>query len=141
MKITSLKRMQEMFTGKVCTILTVGVGKNNFQDHQFADFFTGIVDSIDEDGIFTRHHMTGCKNFYAMQYVVGILEEQVISEDNPEYEKIVNEVKKTSDDKKPVIIGVDPKASPYIDPVLLAQLSKQANDFNKKMVSKNQSVS
>jgi len=141
MKITSLKRMQEMFVGRVCTVLTVGIGKNNFQDHQFADFFTGIVDSIDEDGIFTRHHLTGCRNFYAMNHVVGILEEQVIGEDNPEFEKIVQEVQKAPDDKKPVVMGVDPNASPYIDPALLAQLSKQAQDFNKKMVSRNHSSS
>ena len=141
MKITSLKRMQEMFVGRVCTVLTVGIGKNNFQDHQFDDFFTGIVDSIDEDGIFTRHHLTGCRNFYAMNHVVGILEEQVIGEDNPEFEKIVQEVQKAPDDKKPVVMGVDPNASPYIDPALLAQLSKQAQDFNKKMVSRNHSSS
>ena len=133
--------MQEMFVGRVCTVLTVGIGKNNFQDHQFADFFTGIVDSIDEDGIFTRHHLTGCRNFYAMNHVVGILEEQVIGEDNPEFEKIVQEVQKAPDDKKPVVMGVDPNASPYIDPALLAQLSKQAQDFNKKMVSRNHSSS
>jgi hypothetical protein len=139
MKITSIKKMQETFVGKVCTVLTVGVGKNNFQDQQFADFFTGIVDSIDEDGIFTRHSLTGCKNFYAMNHIVGIMEEQVICEDNPEYQNIVNEVKNAPEQKKPMVLGVDPKASPYIDPVLLAQLSKQAQDFNKKMVGKNHS--
>ena len=141
MKITTIKKLQEKFVGKVCTILTCGIAKNNFADQQFADFFTGIVDSIDEDGIFTRHHLTGCRNFYAMNHVVGILEEQVIGEDNPEFEKIVQEVQKAPDDKKPVVMGVDPNASPYIDPALLAQLSKQAQDFNKKMVSRNHSSS
>jgi|688.fasta_scaffold653293_2 hypothetical protein len=136
MKITTIKKLQEQFVNKVCTVLTTGIGKNNLQDHQFADFFTGIVESIDEDGIFTRHHLTGCKNFYSMQFVVGLLEEQVIDENNPEYENIVNQVKKNTPNNNPMIIGVDPSASPYVDPATLAALSKQAQEFNKKMINK-----
>ena len=136
MKITSVKRLQESFLNKVCTILTVGIGKNNFQDHQFADFFTGIVEAIDEDGIYTRHHVTGCKNFYAMEYVVGILEEQVIDENSPQYEKIVEKIKTNSNEQAPQVLGVDPNASPYINPATLAALSKQAQEFNKKMLAK-----
>lgn len=136
MKATIIKKLSDQFVNKVCTILTTGIGKNNFNDHQFADFFTGIVESIDEDGIFTRHHLTGCKNFYSMEFVVGIIEEQVIEESNPEYENIVNQVKNKTYENKPVIMGVDPKASQFIDPATLASLSKQAQDFNKKMINK-----
>jgi hypothetical protein len=138
MKITSIKKLQEQFVGKVCTVLTTGIAKGDFADHQFADFFTGIVENIDEDGVFTRHHVTGCKNFYTMQYIVGIIEEQVIDENNPEYQNIVEDIKKNPPKNPNGIIEIDPNKSPFIDPATLASLQKQAHDFNKKMIGKNQ---
>jgi hypothetical protein len=139
MKTTLIKKLQEQFTGKICTVLTVGIGKNNLQDHQFADFFTCIVELIEEEGIFTKHHITGCNNFYAMQFVVGIMEEQVIRETDPDYDEIIKEIKNppVKSEPPPTILGVDPEST-YINPAMLSQLSKQAQEFNKKMVGKNQ---
>ena len=136
MKITTIKKLQEKFVGKVCTILTCGIAKNNFADQQFADFFTGIVDFIDEDGIITKHPLNGCMNFYSMSSVVGILEEQFISDDNPEYEKIVDEVKNQKQEIAPGVMMVDPENSPYINKETLANLQKQAQEFNKTMIGK-----
>ena len=64
MKITTVKKLQQKFQGKICTILTHPIAKRDFNDAQFADFFTGVVDEIDDDGIFTTHALTACKNFY-----------------------------------------------------------------------------
>jgi hypothetical protein len=96
MKISTIKKLQEQFTGKVCTILTVTVNKVNFTDQQFFDFFTGRIDSIDEDGIFARHHITGCVNFYCFEHITGVLEEQIIEETDPKYTQIVEDIKKNS---------------------------------------------
>lgn len=131
MKITNIKKLQELFIGKVCTILTMGIAKNNFADQQFADFFTGIVEFIDEDCVITHHPLNKCRNFYSMQYIVGILEEQFISESDPAYEKVVEEIK-NSQQPKSGIIEVDPNNSPFINHETLAELQKQARDFNQK---------
>lgn len=93
MKITTIKKLQQKFVGKVCTILTNQVAKTNFSDQQFADFFTGVIDELDEDGIFTTHVLTGCRNFYTFSQIVGIVEEQFLDENNPEHAKIIEEVK------------------------------------------------
>lgn len=93
MKITTIKKLQQNFIGKICTILTHPVAKRDFNDRQFADFFTGVVDEIEEDGIMTRHTLTGCKNFYFFENIIGIMEEQVLNEDNPEHQKIIQQVK------------------------------------------------
>jgi hypothetical protein len=131
MKIVSIKKLQELFVGKVCTVLTTVVNKTNFQDQQFSDFFTGVIESIDEDGILAKHHLTGCYNFYNFQYVVGILEEQVIEENNPQYQEIVEDLKKT-----PVksVLPLDTGNSPFVDPDFLSKLVTQANS---KMLRKN----
>jgi hypothetical protein len=38
--------------------------------------------------------MTGCRNYYTWPHIVGILEEQVIQQDDPKYEEIMQEIKK-----------------------------------------------
>jgi len=136
MKITTLKKMQD-FVGKVCTILTSSVCKPNFTDIQFPDFFLGIVESIDEDGIFAKHPMTGCQSFYNWIHVVGVFQEQVILEDDPQYEELVKEIKKAPPQQQANIVPVDPSKSPFVDPESMAKLAKQAQDFQKIMIQKN----
>jgi hypothetical protein len=123
MKISTIKKMQEMFLGKICTVLTVTVSKTDFHDTQFADFFTGFMEWIDEDGIITRHHITGCKNFYPISSVVAIMEEQVIEESNPEYKNIISEIQKKPQSKNSVV-NFDTGPS-FVDPNMLAALAKQ----------------
>jgi hypothetical protein len=136
MKALTVKKLQETFTGKVCTILTTTVAKNNFMDQQFSDFFTGIVESIDEDGIFAKHLMTGCKNYYTWPHVVGLLQEQVIPQNSPEYEGILKEVRKAPAENAMSIVPVDPNASPFVDPDLMANLAAQAKEAQGKMLRK-----
>jgi hypothetical protein len=93
MKILIIKKLQSNFLGKICTILTKPIAKRDFSDHQFADFFTGVIDEIDDDGIFTTHTLTGCKNFYRMSEVIGIIEEQVLNDEDPKHQKIITELK------------------------------------------------
>lgn len=137
MKILTVKKLQDAFVGKVCTILTSTVAKTNFQDQQFSDFFTAIIETIDEDGIFAKHHMTGCRNYYTWQNIVGILEEQVIQQDDPKYEEIMREVKKAPVENQQTIIPVDPNASPFVNPEMMASLAKQAKEAQEKMLRKN----
>lgn len=136
MKALTVKKLQEAFTGKVCTILTSTVAKTSFQDQQFSDFFTAIVESVDEDGIFAKHHMTGCRNYYTWPHIVGILEEQVIQQDDPKYEQIMQEIKKAPVENQQSILPVDPNASPFVDPDLMASLARQAKEAQGKMLRK-----
>jgi hypothetical protein len=138
MKSLTIKKLQDAFVGRVCTILTTTIAKTNFQDTQFSDFFTGIIESLDEDGVFAKHHMTGCKNFYTWNHIVGLLEEQVIEETNPKYQEIIQEIKKTPSDQQ-AIIPIDPNATnlnPYVDPDVMASLAKQAKEAQNKMIRK-----
>lgn len=99
MKILIIKKLQSNFLGKICTILTKPIAKQDFSDHQFADFFTGVIDEIDDDGIFTTHTLTGCKNFYRMSEVIGIIEEQVLNDEDPKHQKIITELKEKQSKK------------------------------------------
>lgn len=130
MKQQTVKKLQ-CFIGKVCTVLTNSVCKQNFTDVQFPDFFVGVIDIIDEDGIFSRHPLTGCTNFYSWNHVVAIFEEQVIEESDPRYEKILEEVKKTPEKKSgvmPVDISNNEEIK-YLDPESMSKIIKQAEQM------------
>ena len=44
--------------------------------------------------------MTACKNFYFFSQVIGIIEEQVLDQQNPEHIKIIEEVKENMKNPK-----------------------------------------
>ena len=120
MKITTIKKLQQKFVGRICTILTNTVAKKDFSDQQFADFFTGVIDEIDDDGVFTTHVLTGCKNFYFFSQIIGIVEEQVLDKNNPEHAKIIEKVKDKGQNSAKNIKTSD---EPFIDIEDLANLS------------------
>ena len=107
MKLTTLKKIQDKFVGKICTILTSPTPKYNFSDTQFSDFFTCVIDSIDEDGVFGTHPTTGCKNFYNLSNIIGIIEEQVFYEDNPEHAEIIAKIKQAPKTKPNDFADID----------------------------------
>lgn len=116
MKNSNIKKLQMDFVGKICTILTAPIAKSTLLDAQFADYFTCLIDQLDEDGIWATHPTTGCKNFYSFQHIVGLIEEQVFYENNPEHAEIIRQAKEIS--KKPT-------DSPYVNIDLMTDLVKQ----------------
>lgn len=100
MRAITLKKLRDYFEGRVCSIFVTPVPRT-FDDRQFADYFVGQINAIDEDGIWTTHAITGCKNFYALDKVVAITEEQVLYPDeNPEHAKMVEEMKQKATAKQ-----------------------------------------
>lgn len=131
MKPNTIKKLQS-FVGQVCTILTNNTCKS-FSDTQFTDFFLGIIESIDEDGVFSKHPLTKCLNFYSWNNIVGIFQEQLIQEKDPEYQTILEEIKSNPPPKNAFI---PTSQSPFVDPDVLAELAKQASESQKSMLKK-----
>jgi cyclopropane fatty-acyl-phospholipid synthase-like methyltransferase len=100
MKQSTIKKMQERFVGKICTVIMTQLSRNDFTESQFADFFTGSIDEIDEDGVLMTHTITGCKNYYMMGMVAGIIEEQVLYDDKPEHKSIIEQMKNKKIDQE-----------------------------------------
>jgi hypothetical protein len=123
MKLTTVKKLQDEFVGKVCTVLTTGIAKPDLQDVQFAQFFTGMVDAIDEDGVWVRQMGRSGKNFFAMPYVVSISEEEVETLDpsEPEHAKVIEKIKSQTGQ-----INLDD----------ISEMAKKAQDIQKTMVRK-----
>lgn len=120
-----MKDFAKYFIGKPCTVSTLQINFR-FKEEQMMDYFMGIIDSIDEHGILMTHPVTKCKNYIFLQYVVGIAEEQVLYEDNPEHAKIIDEYRK----EKPITA---PKRtitteSQFINPTAMADIAKKAKE-------------
>lgn len=87
------------FVGKICTIMTGPVSFPFREGKQHAEFFTGLVLEISEEGILIKHLNTNTLAHYSFP-IVGIVEEQVVAKSDPNFEKVKSEVEKT---KPPVI--------------------------------------
>lgn len=135
----------QYFVGKPCTIFTIEVNFR-FKQEQMIDYFHGVIDSIDEHGVFLTHNIAKTKTFIALSYIVGITEEQILYEDNPEHTSIIEEYRK----EKPITAAkhvvsvpletpkhiVAPKPnfkddSPFMNPKAMAELIKKSQE-NKK---------
>lgn len=67
----------QYFVGKVCTIFTGQIARN-FSPEEFNDYFVGIVETIDEEGVWTIHPKNNCKNYFVLSQIYGICEEEVV---------------------------------------------------------------
>jgi len=65
------------FIGKVCTILTSPVNRQFVNETQYVNIFVGIVDSINEKGIWIIKLGTRKKAFFTFHALVGINEESI----------------------------------------------------------------
>ena len=90
MTTETLKRLQ-YFKGKVCTVFTLRTQKE-FTERQFTDYFVGVVEAIEEGGVWTTHPLTGSKNFIAISSLVGIAEEQTLDPEKPEDAALIKEL-------------------------------------------------
>lgn len=89
-----LQNLTENFLGKICTVITQSISLPIKDPIVAAQYFTGEVIAIDYDGIWIRHMLSNTKAFYAFP-VVGIVEEKVVSSNDPLHEKITKDIHKT----------------------------------------------
>jgi hypothetical protein len=112
----------DYFKGKVCTILTSPVNRF-FDETQHANVFVGLVDEIDEYGIWIVQLTERKKSFFAHRSLVGIIEETVTLFNDEE----AKEVRKQLETKLP------PKNSEQLISVeSLKKIRNRNNESEKK---------
>jgi hypothetical protein len=94
----------DRFLGKICTIITVPVNRDFFQEAQviskpqlypinLLDHFMGRLIEVDLKYLVIEHPELGTKTLFRMEHVVSIVEEQVLDPNNPEHAKAIKEYK------------------------------------------------
>lgn len=140
MKISTIKKLHNLFLGKVVTLITLGTNKPNIPDSQFSDFYTGVLEQVDEDGVVLTHLLTGCKSFFTLSSVVAVLQEQVLDESNPEnrdeIQKIKDQMIKKSKTNEEQNLNFSNNNSDYNDIEGLDKMAEFARQFNASNIIK-----
>jgi len=122
-----MKEYFKYFVGKAVTITTVQINFR-FKEEAMADYFHGILEIIDEKGMWLLHPITKTRTFVLYTYIVSVSEEQMLFEDDPEHAKLIEEYRK----EKPLTAAkhaVPPTPQikePFVNPAALAEMAKKA---------------
>jgi len=123
-----MKEYFKYFVGKAVTVTTVQINFR-FKEEAMADYFTGILEIIDEKGMWLLHPITKSRTFILYTYVVSVTEEQMLFEDNPEHAKIIEEYrqeKPLTAAKRAVTPTPQLKEPSFVNPAALAEMAKKA---------------
>lgn len=80
-----------LFVNKVCTIFVNKINRI-FNEEQNVNYFVGKVLEINKDGILIEHIGNKCKSFFYSDSIIGIAEENFISQDSNEKEILKEKV-------------------------------------------------
>jgi hypothetical protein len=87
------------FRGKVCSLFTNPINRNFKEENpktqleQNIMYFVGVVEDVDEYGIFFTQIQTGLKSYFFLNNLVAICEEEVLDPSNEKDAKVINTVK------------------------------------------------
>ena len=123
-----MKEYFKYFVGKAVTVTTVQINFR-FKEEAMTDYFSGILEIIDEKGMWLLHSVTGSRTFILYPHIVSVTEEQMLFEDNPEDAKIIEEYRKEKPltaAKRAINPTPQPKGSSFVNPAVLAEIAKKA---------------
>jgi hypothetical protein len=127
------------FVGKPCTVTTVAINWR-YDVEPMMDYFFGIVDKIDENGIMLTHVVTKSKNYIFLKHVVSICEEQFVNEDDPKHKEMIEEYRarkpevaaktRVAASEPKIIVPPPPPAPPrrFVDAKSLSNMAKMAKE-------------
>lgn len=141
MKPSTIKKLQH-FVGKVCTVIMPGINRG-FTEEQARDHFVTLITEINEDGVFGTHPYGQTVNFYSLNQLISIHEEEVLYPNDPQHSKVIEEIEKKigrkieSDIKpfearlateEPVVIESNDSVgkAPFVDIQSLSQIAQMA---------------
>ena len=125
------------FKGKVCTIICRSMNRN-FQEEgpktyptQVYDYFVGIVESIDQNGILLKKINNNLKSYFYHSSIICISEEEVIDDTHPMKEKILKEFEESKKIERDIKSSVAKNTTDdkYID---ISELEILSNKFKNK---------
>src|ERR1035437_7689701 len=102
------------FNNKFCTIFTSPTNRT-FSPQQLLEYFSGFIESIDNNGIMINS-INKTKSYFFLDDVVSIAEEQTLDE-----EKNAKEIEEIKKAKEPILKEDN---SPFLDITTLESLSK-----------------
>ena len=97
------------FEGRFCTVFLVQINRNFKEENPGTfpqpvyNYFSGIVQSITNNGIWLLHPTAKCKSFYFMEHIVGITEEEILNPNDENDAKKIEEFKKVKENANKIL--------------------------------------
>lgn len=115
--------LKQYFIGRLCSIITQPIALP-MDKKDFHQWFTVKIDDIDAEAIVGTDIQRGTKNVFFFP-ILGIVEEQIIKPDHPEYTDIRNKVEKDVLKKSPENVENKPITS-------ITQMAAKATEVKNK---------
>jgi hypothetical protein len=120
----------ERFLNKPCTILTRDIGFPFTGPIQHSQYFSGLVKEVNQYGVLIEHLQTKTLAFFAFP-IVGIVEEQTVTKDNPNYEKIKEELEQKKKPTPKPVPAQRPTPNNYLSVEEMTKMAKQIKEKQK----------
>jgi len=111
------------FIGKVCTVFTSPINRN-YKEEQLHNYFLGVVESVDSEGISLGQLTGNLKTFLFFPHIVGIAEEEVLNPDDPQDAETIGKLKEAAKKQIKDWNVPPPSSSPHIDHEALSKIKE-----------------
>lgn len=123
-----IKKLKKTFLGKICTIFTTPTNRDYKTENPktypkpLYTYFVGLIEDIDDDGVYTTQPTTGLSSFFLWFNIVGIAQEELLDPENEEDAEVIENIKSEYKEKLKTIPAL--KDSQYVDVENLNNISK-----------------
>lgn len=116
--------LNDYYKGKVCTVLISNLVsfQSKMTEEQATQTFTGVVNTINNQGICITDLVDHTRNFFFLKHVVGLREERVLDPNNPKHQKEIEVAEKALNLKK----EKTKESTAYIDMNSLQEVAKKS---------------
>jgi hypothetical protein len=123
-----IKKLKKIFLGKICTIFTSPTNRDYKSENPktypkpLYTYFVGLIEDIDDWGIYTAQATTGLPSFFLWTNVVGIAQEELLDPENEKDAEVIENIKSEYKEKIKTIPAL--KDGQYVDIENLDNISK-----------------
>lgn len=123
-----INKLKKIFIGKICTIFTNPINRDYKSENPktypkpLYTYFVGLIEDIDDCGIYTTQIATGLTSFFLWTNVVGIAQEELLDPKNKKDAEVIENIKSEYKEKIKTIPAL--KDGLYVDIENLDNISK-----------------
>jgi len=123
-----INKLKKIFLGKICTIFTTPINRDYKAENPTTypkplyTYFVGLIEDIDDGGVYTTQPTTGLPSFFLWSNTVGLAQEELLDPENKEDAKVIEGIKSEYKEKIKTIPNL--KDGQYVDVENLDNISK-----------------
>jgi hypothetical protein len=124
----NIKKLKKTFLGKICTIFTTPTNRDYKTENPktypkpLYTYFMGLIEDIDDDGLYTTQPTTGLSSFFPWPNMIGIAQEELLDPEDENDAEVIENIKSEYKEKIKTIPAL--KDGQYVDVENLDKISE-----------------